>query len=288
MFGAFKQVTRIWNATDGKPLPDPANIKKGTRATFVCPNWASLGWAPDSPGFVWWFSAQHAEAPRCLIGEKMLETLRADPANISSARATTVHAFAHRYPVEKETMRDLQTWHTGILLEWSHGLYVTLIELAWLNGCGGYGGKSNWCEDKLASKTMISLAMADTMVCPWDMTRAEIRVIDMPLRSKDEFLAYLLKYSNHDGLDLKHQRFVDPEIYKSGPVRLRNCTPVDLAGYMLNFVSRASAYVELTANCQTFTADMYAFLAGASGSVPYGALIRAQYQQRSKSFLYLP
>ena len=30
------------------------------------------------------------------------------------AEAVKVHAIAHRYPVDSETLRDLQTWHTAV------------------------------------------------------------------------------------------------------------------------------------------------------------------------------
>lgn len=34
-------------------------------------------------------------------------------------------------------------------LRWGHGLFCSVVELAWLNGLGGYQGRSNWCRDKL-------------------------------------------------------------------------------------------------------------------------------------------
>lgn len=34
-------------------------------------------------------------------------------------------------------------------LRWGHGLFCSVVELAWRNGLGGYQGRSNWCRDKL-------------------------------------------------------------------------------------------------------------------------------------------
>eukprot|EP00443_Scrippsiella_acuminata_P095601 CAMPEP_0115485536 /NCGR_PEP_ID=MMETSP0271-20121206/59969_1 /TAXON_ID=71861 /ORGANISM="Scrippsiella trochoidea, Strain CCMP3099" /LENGTH=472 /DNA_ID=CAMNT_0002913515 /DNA_START=79 /DNA_END=1497 /DNA_ORIENTATION=- len=281
----FSQVTHIWRAQDGNELPKASEIPHGTRANFHAPVWTAVGWAPHSFGFVWWFSDRHG-APRVHFGEHMLKQLEADPCDIAFAHATELHTFAHRYPVEKETMQDRQTWHTGVLIEWSHGRFTTLIELAWRNGCGGYGGKSNWCEDKLSKETAIAAAMGPAFVKPWNEHRTEIRMIDMPSKNKAEFEAYLNKYSNKVGLPLCEQRFVDPEVYASGRVRLRRCTSVDLAGFLLNYASRVLVYDKFLANCQTFAADLFGFLSGTPGIKPYGEISQLRYKQHSRAFMY--
>ena len=38
-----------------------------------------------------------------------------------------------------------------------------MVELAWLNGLGGYGGKSNWCEDKEAPRPELFDVMPECM-----------------------------------------------------------------------------------------------------------------------------
>merc|ERR1712060_859417 len=163
----------------------------------------------------------------------MIDALRKD--SHGSATATSAHAFVHRYPVdEKSTFKDTQIWHAGILLEWSHGLYTTVVELAYRNGVGGYGGKSNWMEDKLAAVPKLYQAMPESMKAPWQTNKAEIRLIDMPAKSLAEFEAYLEKYSTTSGLPFAQQRFLEPQTYASAPVRLRSCTQVDLSGYLLN------------------------------------------------------
>lgn len=216
----------------------------------------------------------------------MIDELQTGP--YASAKVTHIHNFAHRYPVERESLRDQQTWHAGVLLEWSHGRFVTLVELAWLNGCGGYGGKSNWTEDKLADPPALFRAMTDSMKCPWSQHRSEVRLIDMPLKSKAQFEDYLFEYSDQGNLPFAEQRFIKPSVYASGPVRVRNCTPECLAGYLLNYVHRARVYEQFTVNCQTFACDLFAFLAGAKDQKPFGAIIRPQYKQRSHAFLYKP
>ena len=62
-------------------------------------------------------------------------------------------AFPH-FPVGGPTprgvigrFRAVLTHHACVLLEWEHGLFMSVIELAWLNGLGGYGGKCQWYHD---------------------------------------------------------------------------------------------------------------------------------------------
>ena len=48
-----------------------------------------------------------------------------------------------------ENPKERFTYHSAILLEWDHKKYVTVVELALLNGLSGYSGKSNWYDDKV-------------------------------------------------------------------------------------------------------------------------------------------
>ena len=55
-------------------------------------------------------------------------------------RAVKVHHFAHRYAPgagRKETVKASLTYHAAVLVEYDHGQYGTLIELAWWNGASG-------------------------------------------------------------------------------------------------------------------------------------------------------
>jgi len=127
-------VKRIW--VEGDELPK--KLPERCRATFLAPSWMKKGWSKDSAGFVWWFTPRCICSPgACHFGERLVSTLLTGPHK--DAEAVQVHAIAHRYPVDSETLRDLQTWHVAVALEWSHGQFSTLVELAWLNGIGGYG-----------------------------------------------------------------------------------------------------------------------------------------------------
>mmetsp|Transcript_26783 Transcript_26783/g.77370 ORF Transcript_26783/g.77370 Transcript_26783/m.77370 type:complete len:466 (-) Transcript_26783:101-1498(-) len=287
--GVGKEETVVWTAESGAALPKASEFRKGTRAIFMAPMWTSIGWSPESPGFAWWFSAQLG-SPRLLFGEAMVRQLEDDPAEYANAQATVISCWAHRYAVQRdESFRDSLTWHAGILVEWSHGKFTTLIEVAWQNGVGGYGGKSNWIPDKMDPNPALYRVTPDSMKRPFNDSLSEVRLIDMPAKNKDEFLeTWLLKYSSKGELPLEMQRFFDPQIYASKPCRLRRCTPADLAGYCLNYISRAFTYEQLTSNCQTFTSDCFAFLTGSPETKPFSQILQPGYKQSSMAFLYRP
>ncbi|CAE7654727.1 unnamed protein product [Symbiodinium sp. CCMP2592] len=248
-------VKRIW--VEGDELPK--KLPERCRATFLAPSWMKKGWSKDSAGFVWWFTPRSIRSPcACHFGERLVSTLLTGPHK--DAEAVQVHAIAHRYPVDSETLRDLQTWHVAVALEWSHGQFSTLVELAWLNGIGGYGGKSNWVADKLEPVPEIYEAMASSMRGSWNQVRSEIRMIDMPITSKEQLEQYLRRYSEDGGLPRNEWRFKAPRIYASSEVRLRLRSPAHIAGYLLNYISRVAEYDTLRKNCQTFATDFFAFL----------------------------
>ena len=131
-------VKRIW--VDGDELPK--KLPERCRATFLAPSWMkkatylplsltpvsvfctcvsnhgivystlTQGWSKDSAGFVWWFTPRCIHSPgACHFGERLVSTLLTGPHK--DAEAVQVHAIAHRYPVDSETLRDLQTWHVA-------------------------------------------------------------------------------------------------------------------------------------------------------------------------------
>lgn len=287
-------IERVWAASSGEGLPDSAQVAKGTRATLVAPAWTMSGFIEGSEGFVWWFTPRSilqqipGAWPSFLCGEQMVTELERADSPCARARAVACHAFAHRYPVEKETLQDRQTYHAGVLVVWDHGRFSTVVELAFLYGCSGYSGRSNWCEDKLETMTELFEAMPDELKCPWDTGRSEIRAYDVPMRSKAEFESYLAKYSTLGGLPPERQRFLEPCVYASSKVRLRYCTRSQLAGYLLNYISDRKTYKLLSSNCQTFCTDLFSFLSGERSAIPYGLLVQANYSNQVHSFLYRP
>eukprot|EP00927_Polykrikos_kofoidii_P018544 TRINITY_DN18605_c0_g1_i1.p1 TRINITY_DN18605_c0_g1~~TRINITY_DN18605_c0_g1_i1.p1 ORF type:complete len:472 (+),score=59.26 TRINITY_DN18605_c0_g1_i1:72-1418(+) len=285
----INSTTHVWQASSGQP-PDAALFSGGGsyRARFEAPPWSKIGWSMDSPGFAFWFYRREDLPLQMLYGEAMVRTL--DECPFARAPATHVHAFAHRYPSasEKETIREGQTWHTAIFIEWSHGKFGTIVELGFLNGVGGYAGKSNWLEDKLAPQTCMDKAIPANMKAPWDEGRSEVRITDVPFPDKRGLEQWLAKYSETSGLPRKQQRFIEPVVFASAPMRLRRCCQSELAGFLLNYISRVEIYEQFTCNCQTFTADAFSFFCGKKDVVPYGTIVRPGYRQRTHSFFYLP
>lgn len=283
----MKSVNRLWNAAEGKPLPKASEINKSMRATFLAPKWFTIGWEPDSPGYVCWFSEQHGE-PRLLCGSKMLDTMDNDEPLLRNGQVTKVHQYVHRYPVAHETTRDKMTYHALLVVEWSHGKFLTLLELAFLNGLGGYGGKANWVEDKLSPTPVLYSLMGPGMIQPWSTAKSEIRIFDLPMKTKTEFEAYLDKYSAKGGLPLPQQRFAAWELYSTGTPKLGTCKASDLAAACLNYIQRNPQYETVRFNCQNFGADFFSYITGTRGNTPYTLVVRSVYQQRTFSILYAP
>jgi len=176
------------------------------------------------------------------------------------------------------------TYHAAVLLEWDHGRHCTLVELAWWNGIGGYGGKSNWVHDKLAKPApALYDAMPPCMKGPWCSDRAEIRAFDVPAKTLEEFEAYLHKYS-HEGHDA---RFLEPEVAQSADVCLSHRSQVDIMRALLNYVACNGDYVEESQNCQTFAADFFSYITSHQVQ-PFHPVCRVLYQSRVLSFLYGP
>lgn len=160
---------------------------------------------------------------------------------------------------------------------------MTIVELAWLNGLGGYGGKCNWYHDLEAPTPAVYAAMADGMKAPWKSSRSEIRTFDLPLRGIDELLAYIGTYEG--------KRFVGAEVYASAETRVAHSTLPAVQRYLLNYAANAPHYSETDRNCQTFAADFYAFLSGqhrGPGTEPFHPLLRVNFRQRPWWFLYPP
>lgn len=153
--------------------------------------------------------------------------------------------------------------------------------MAFLNGLGGYAGRSNWLEDR-DEKPMNSLfrAMPAEMVLPWKTDRAELRMIDVTAKNVEEFEAYM---KEHTGT-----RFIEPEIVASSPVRVSFRDHEHLSKYLLNYSVRDTSYSEAFRNCQTFAADLMSFLAGKQKFEPFHPLNRIMYIERKHLFLYDP
>lgn len=285
----MKKIARFWQAGGAEPaLQWTAKMPNSVRATLWAPAWTRVGWAEGSPGFAFWYEALRPEGPRLTHGTDMARTVEADGA---PPRATRAHHFAHRYPHREYSIKDRLTWHTAVLVEWEHGRHTTVIEVGYLNGLGGYGGRSNWVPDKHSECPGIFAAMAPGMKVPWDVSRAEIRVTDVAARSVDEFRAYLDEHSEKSGLPVGKQRFIEPTVAESADVRLMHRSQADIMRYLVSYIRRRGQYTESgpgCSNCQTFSADLFGLLVAKEHPQPYSPVIRAGYKPRTYLFLYDP
>ena len=88
---------RQFNMKPGIP-PAIMDGNKIYRATLRGPPWSSLGWSQSSPGFVFWFQAQHSEGPRVLYGSDIVSEMDNDTCiavHMISHRVSTVDIWLH-------------------------------------------------------------------------------------------------------------------------------------------------------------------------------------------------
>jgi len=259
-------------------LPSPQNDNNDSlvfRIKLRGAPWSSRGWSQESPGFCFWYEAQK-EQPTLTYGTQMIQDVDPDPI------CTNLYMVSHRYARAKETTKDKLTYHSLVLLEWDHGDYCTVVEAAYLNGLGGWRGKSNFYHDMNEPITQMYECFPAEMVGPWLTNAAEIRGFDVEAKNLEEFQQYLAKYEGHNG------RFVDAVVNFRHQTRLTHRSKKDIAHYLNNYIQRDVTYSELRRNCQTLAADLCAFLAGKKEVMPYHSVNRIEYVNRSHLFLYQP
>ena len=187
------------------------------------------------------------------LTEQLLQehSLAAEAGDAALPKAARVHHIAHRYGNTTETARDKLTWHAALLIEWDHSKYCTVVELAWLGGLGGYGGKSNWYDDRDSKRTRLYDAMPPELKMPWRSEMSEVRLLDIAATSVEDFRGYLQRYTGPTA------RFLDPQIAASSDVKLSHRSQADIFRYCLNYARHCGGYVEMSLNCQTFAADLF-------------------------------
>lgn len=284
----------IWDAEEdgnerGVELADAINGYKGSRSSGLivelrAPTSSARGWSERSPGFVFWVEGMSVDEKSPSLKVTYGTDIRSNSTEDGDPACTMVHMINHRYATgdRTESAKDKLTYHSIALLEWEHRKYVSVVEIGYLNGLGGYKGKSNWVEDKDATPhSQLYAAMPPEMVLPWKETLSEIRVTNVPYRDKDDFVEnYMRRHGGHRG------RFVDVTCSFSHEVRLTYNSRSNVATYLVNYILRDKTYSEMRRNCQTFTADLCAFLAGKRNISPYHPVQQIQYRNSTHTFLY--
>ena len=139
--GRFK-IKRFWDASMIGHKPCNPGDHGSVRVTLQAAPHSVSGWTADSPGYFWWLEHTRIdEAPMLFHGQKATDHFMQ-----CGGRATRVHHFGHRYAKPRESTKDKVVYHCCVLVEWDHGEYTTMFELAWVNGVTGNAGKSNWQE----------------------------------------------------------------------------------------------------------------------------------------------
>ena len=138
------------------------------RAKLREPGWSAEGWSKDSPGYVLYYQPPETrKVPRTLYGTNIIKQFEEERFERSkglgwhrqlqpSPKCVKIHMISHRYATLNEKWKDKITYHSFAFLEWDHGLHCTVIELAYLNGLGGYNGRCNHIMVSLILKPIFS------------------------------------------------------------------------------------------------------------------------------------
>jgi len=280
--GSFPSWTQHWDTADGGRPTYPGGDMTEVRAKLRAPSWSAYGWSRESPGHYFWYEGQ-ATVPRLTFGTDILKTFEKERviSGNSACRCVKVHNIAHRYSVgNNEGFKDRHSYHTFSLLEWDHKKYCTVVELGSLNGISGYNGKSNWLEDKDDASNPMNNCLPIEMVAPWKLNLSELRCTDVAAKSLDEHLSFMKRHTG------KNNRFLDVQQTFSHAVRLSFNSREHIAQYLINYIRRERTYSEIQNNCQTFTSDFSAFLAGKKDVQPYHPAQRIKYRNKAYYFLY--
>ena len=249
------------------------------------PDFTATSYCKGNPGFVFWADASidgrvHAFYP----GTQGLKCAREDEHKDSVA--VRVHLYGHRYGKPKETIRDRFTYHSGLLIEWSHGEFCTVAELAYLNGIGGYRGNSNYLYDSFREEeNSLYGLMPESMKLPWTPSRSEIRLFDMPWKGIKDADAFFRSHEGGNG------RFLQSFITKTAAVTLPNATRATIYAGLLNYIAGDPSYSEFSGlllagnNCQTFAADLHSYLTQSKKVKPVTRVIGSFYYNRASLFL---
>jgi hypothetical protein len=251
----FPDLSQIVGAAMDSASSDPFCAESTLlRASLVGSNWTSTGWKENSPGFAFWFQAQNVE-PRTVVGEQMIEYA-------GEGRAVRAHLWAIQPPAQPrghwimDEIYDKFGWHSGIVLEWDHARFLTIVELNWRSR-----SRSLFFEDM---KSYIHHAPPG-MDEPYTDKMSELGMLDIKAKTVDELVAYFQKYSEKGELEPKDQRFLRPTVpwnNYSDDVHLRRNRGADIARYIVNYISADGTYNMQSRNCQTFASDLYTFLTG--------------------------
>ena len=109
-------------------------------------------------------------------------------------RATQVTLVAHRFAKGKgrsETAKDKFIYHQCVLVEWDHGQYCTVVEMATLNGTKRFRCLYQKDRDEKTPKMIATLPAC--MVAPWREEFAEGRISDVAVRNAEEFKVFIDK-----------------------------------------------------------------------------------------------
>jgi len=246
---------------------------------LVVPAWAEKGWSSTSPGFVVRFNGPRDVkygSNDILADLDPVYAVHSSIQGLGRVYLTKVTEFSHRY-VDKETfkaLKDIFKAHSLLLFEWSDKT-VSVGELGWRNGVGGFGGETIFYEEPAK--------MPDAMNLPYFAHLAELRLFEKPFGMKTGDATSFMKQltSTTDG-------FLDPEVSQLSkevkPDLRDKITRSALVELMVNWNSSPHDTYSLRRQCQTFSTDLYNYLTDSDATPLTMNLFRFRLRDTKKDF----
>ena len=277
----------VWKAGDKKAPSFQGKHTDFMKVLVRAPYYTEGGYSINNSGSVIYLSKFESPHLQVAHGEKIMGAIAQKYVN-ELPIAVSVHHLVHRYVRKKpETEIQKHIYHSACFVEWNHGKYGMVFELAFKYGLGGFDGRSNWIIQAEHSKFVN--AMAPQLKTPWKSELAEVRMLEVDYKNKDELLEFMEKY-NEDCVEDK--RFIDPKVCASAACGDRGMTIKDIARGCLNYVTADKRYnsdlADSHRSCQTFSTDFYQYLSGDDTAKPYSPFLHKYYVSTRNLFDQAP
>lgn len=278
-----RATTVVWQSGDEAAPKYEGKHTDFMKVTVRAPAYTSVGYSLNNPGSVFYASSTGSSKLRVAHGARIMGAIDTQYGNQPPV-AVAVHHLVHRYVRKKpETEIQKHIYHSGCFVEFDHGKFGMVFELAFKYGIGGYDGQSNWIPKSEYKK--LYDAMAPQMKAPWKSELAEVRMFEVAYTTKDELLEFLRA---HDENNTEDKRFIDPIVFMSADCGHQGLTLKDIAQACLNYVNADVRYnsdlAETHRSCQTFSTDFYQFLSGDKTAKAYSPFLEPYYTSTSHLF----
>lgn len=213
-------------------------------------------WDINHPGFIMAWTPESIEpgpAGKLLIGNEISRISHSD------LRPKDITLLVHRYVSNVLNISARWIYHEAALLTWltkdgADPGFVTLVELAWLNGAALAASKRSyvWYSEPEAKLWDAISRLHPFMHAPAQSQFSEIRVFDVPMN-----VTSFKTFFKETGVS--KNRWVDPHMGMTVEVK-SDMNRGQVMESLRNYIRNKPGYDQMSDNCQTFVADLVRYL----------------------------